>query len=197
MALYWHLHNENCRGPKNSCRRRQQLTRSSNEPNADHHHRGKHTMSLMKSTITSSPGQVTVLAFLPPQPEATFPSRNHSGTLAHSTLSLASVCLIDFSPRLTLSTAVPTVSIIRLGITVLPSGELATQIPAHLRGQTDPDRTTMLLPHSLFLFLSCLATLCAPQRQRASSQATTRAGTLFRLPSQQSHTQHALYVRLL
>jgi hypothetical protein len=106
---------------------------------------------------------------------------------------LAFECLIASSPRPTLFTAVPTVSTIRLGILVLPSSELATQIPAHLPGQTDPDRTTMLLPHSLPR--SSLATLCAPQRQHASSQATTRAGILSRLLSQPSRIQRALYVR--
>jgi hypothetical protein len=196
MVLYWLLHNGNCRGPKNSCRERQQLTRSSNEPNADHHHREKHTMSLMKSMIISVPGQVTALASSPPQLEATFPSRSHSDILAHSILFLAFECLIASSPRLTLSTAVPTVFTIRLGILAPPSGKLATQIPAHRRGRTDQGRTTMLLPHSLFLSLSSLATLCAPQKQRDSLQATTRAGTLFRLLPQRSRIQHALYVRL-
>ena len=197
MVLYWLLRNGNCRWPRNSCRERQQLDLSGNGPNADHHRREKHIMSPMKMTNISSPGHITDLAFLPPRPEAIFPSRSHSGILAPSILSLASGYSIASSPRLTLFTAARTASTFRRQIPVHPIGGLATQIPAHRSGQADPDRTTMLHPHNLLLFLSFLVILCASQRQRDSSQATTRAGTLSPLPSQQSRTQHALYVRLL
>lgn len=152
-------------------------------------------MSLTKMTDISSLGPATDSAFSPPRPEATCLSRSHSGILAHSILSLAFGYSIASSPRLTLSTAVPTAFTTRPGLPVhLPSG-LAPQIPALRSDQTDPDHTTTLLPHSHSLLLSSLATLCAPQRQRDSSQATIQAGTLCRLPSQQSHTQHALYER--
>jgi len=197
MVLYWLLRNGNCRWPKNSCKERRQLVRSGNGPNAGHHHREKHTMSLMKMTNISSPGHITDLAFLPPRPEATFPSKSHSGILAPLILSLVFGYLIASSPRLTLFTAARTASTFRPQIPVPPTGGLATQIPAHRSGQAGPDRTTMLHPHNLLLFLSFLAILCAPQRQRDSSHATTRAGTLSRPPFQQFLTQHALYVRLL
>lgn len=197
MVLYWLLRNGNCRWPKNSCKERRQLVHSGNGPNAEHHHREKHIMNLMKTTNISSPGHITDLAFSPPRPEVMFPSRSHSGILAPLILSLAFGYLIASSPRLTLFTAARTASTFRPQIPVPPIGGLATQIPAHRSGQADPDRTTMLHLHNLPLFLSFLAILCGPQRQRDSSQATTRAGTLSRLPSQRSRTQHALYVRLL
>lgn len=199
MVLYWLLRNGNYRWPRNSCRERQQLVLSAHEPNADHHHREKHIMSLMKMKNISSPGHITDLAFLPPRPEAIFPSRSHSGIVARSTLSSAFECLIASSPRLTLFTAALTASTFRQEIPAHLIGELTTQILAHHSGQTDPDHTIMLLPHSLLLLLlpSFLATLCEPQRQRDSSQATTRAGTLSRLPFLQFLTQHVLYVRLL
>lgn len=194
MVLYWLLHNVNCSGLRSGCKEKQQLVRSGNEPNADHHHREKHIMNLMKTTEISSLGQVTDSAFSPPRPEATYRSRSHSDILAHLTLSLASESLIASSPRLTLSTAVPTAFTTRPGLPVhLPSGLLATQILAHRSARTDLDRTTMLLLRSLRL--SSPATLCAPQRQRDYLRVTTRAGTLSRLPSQRFHTQHALYVR--
>jgi hypothetical protein len=201
MVLCWLLHNANCRWRRSSCKERQQLVPSGNGPNANHHHRERHIMSLMKTTIISSPGQVTGPAFSPPQPEATCLSKSLSGILAHSILSSAFECLIASSQRLTLSTAVPTASTIRPGLPFRLkdrlSGGPALQIPAHRSGPTDLDRTTMLLLHSMFLRLSSLATLWAPQKQRASSQATTQAGTPSQPPSQQSPTQHALSVRPL
>lgn len=197
MVLYWLLRNGNCRWPKNGCKERRQLVLSGHGPNADHHHREKHIMSLMKMTNISSPGHITDLAFLPPRPEATFPSKSHSGIPAPLILSLVFGYLIASSPRLTLFTAVPTASTFRLQIPVHLISGLTTQILALRSGRIVPDRITMLLLHNLLPFLSFLAILCAPQKQRGSSRATTRAGTLFRLPSQQSRTQHALYVRLL
>jgi len=202
MVLCWLLHNANCRWRRSSCKERQQLVPSGNGPNANHPHRERHIMSLMKITTISSPGrQVTDLAFSPPQPEATCLSKSLLGILAHSIPSSAFECLIASSPRLTLSTAVPTAFTIRPGLPFRLkdrlSGGLAPQIPAHRSGQTDPDRTTMLPLHSMFLRLNSLATLWAPQKQRDSSQATTQAGTLSQPPSQQSRTQHEHYVRPL
>jgi hypothetical protein len=201
MVLCWLLHNANCRWLRSSCKERQQLVPSGNGPNADHHHREKLIMSLMKITTISSPGrQVTDLAFSPLQPEATCLSKSLSGILAHSILSSAFECLIASSQRLTLSTAVPTASTIRPGLPFRLkdrlSGGLALQMPVH-RSAQDPDRTTMLLLHSMFLRLNSLATLWVPQKQRDSSQATTQAGTPSQPPSQQSHTQHALSERPL
>jgi len=190
MVLYWLLHNGDCRRPKNNCNERRQLVRSGKEPNADHHHREKHIMNLMKTMNISRPGQVTVLAFSPLQPAATSPSKSHSGILAHLILSLASGCLIASSPRLTPCTAVPTAFTIPPGQPIHLSGGPAPQTPAHRRGPTDPGHTTTPLPHSLLP--NSLATPCAPPKQRASSQATTQAGTPSQPPFQQSPTQPAL-----
>jgi len=189
MVLYWLLHNGDCRRPKNNCNERRQLVRSGKEPNADHHHREKHIMNLMKTMNISRRGQVTVLAFSPPQPAATSPSRSHSGILVHSILYSALECLIASSPRPTLCTAVPTAFTIPPGLPTHLSGGPAPQTPAHRGGPTDPDHTTTPLPHNLLP--SSLATLCAPQKQRGSSQATTQAGTPSQPPSQQSPTQPA------
>jgi len=142
------------------------------------------------------------LVFSPQRPEAISLFKSHLDKLAHSILFLASGCSIVSSQRLTLFTAVSTVSTFRLGLPVHLLGGLVPQMLAHRKAPIGLDPTTILLHHSLrrnlsLLLLSYLATLCVPPRQRGSSQAIIRAGTLSQLLSRPSRTLHAPSSHLL